>query len=232
MHPTSRNAPSLEAAEVSRRAAPIISNLNIRIPGIKRQYDQDGCEMDNLPETALQYSQKHGLFHSHRHVTFSPQRCLASIQTCLDSPTNLFEDEGLSDNIDFPNSAEIFGTDLLTSGVQDEPVHIVQTAPPFSYPSGTIHDMLLGLPDMGQGYLTDAKHFSDISGIAPRKCLATQYLPLISIDRKKDEGLDFPPYVDRLHQALQYKVDNEPILYSGDLPKQGDQEARSKSEVE
>ncbi|KAM3511488.1 hypothetical protein MY11210_004846 [Beauveria gryllotalpidicola] len=63
----------------------------------------------------------------------------------------------------------------------------------------------------------DTEAFLRIIGIAPVNCLATQHLPLISVDQKRDQGLDFPPHVDRLHQALLYKVNNERIMAPKDV---------------
>ncbi len=188
--------------------------------------------MNNTQESALKYAQRHGLFHSHRHGTFSPQSCLASIQNCLDEPvTESFKDAAPSENIDFPRNSIEFD-ERLTEDVQGEPGSILQTRSPFSYRSGSLHDLLLELPEMGPSSPIVFKHLSDILGFIPSNWLATQYLPLISVDQKTDEGLDFPRHINRLHQALQYKVDSEQVENLKSRHNICDDEVKTNQEVE
>lgn len=189
--------------------------------------------MDNTQDSALKYAQKHGLFRSHRHDAFTIQSCLASIQNCLDNTaTESFKDDSLGEDPSLSKDSIEFDQECLTEGLRNEARSILQTRSPFSYRSDSLHGLLLELPDMEPSSLTNCHHVSDIFEFAPSNWFATQYLPLISVDQKKDEGLDFPPHVDRLHEALQYKVDDENVVNTNGLHSICERRARANDEVE
>lgn len=189
--------------------------------------------MENTQESAWEYAQRHGLFRSHRHDTFNPQSCSASIENCLDNAvTESFKDYSPSKSPNLSKDSIEFDPERLTEGLQNEARSILQTRSLFSNRSDFPHGLLLELPDMEPSSLMNCHQLSDILDFAPSNWLATQYLPLISVDQKKDEGLDFPPHVDRLHEALQYKADNEHVVDANDLHRICERRARSNDEVE
>ncbi|TQW00803.1 hypothetical protein IF1G_00734 [Cordyceps javanica] len=162
--------------------------------------------MDTAGESALQYAERLGLFLGHRHHTFSPQSCLASLRSSISNiSVDWKENEDLHDDIQFPSSIVAYDRELLASSAQNEPECVKQTN------IQSEQDLLLELPDMGPGSSTDSEAYSNIMQIMPNNCLITQYLPLISVDEREDQGLCFPPHIDRLHQALLHKVTNECI---------------------
>lgn len=175
--------------------------------------------MENAEESALQYAERLGLFYR-RLDTFSPRACLASLHHGLDSSRKSIEDESLFNCIDLPSSTIQFDIEPLNPVAQNESRHSPQTPTLFS--TGLLNDLLLELPDMGVGSSIHCDEFYKIIGIRSSYDLAKQYLPLLSVDRKRDESLDFPPHVDRLNQALSYKVDYEKILPPNDIGGQDD----------
>lgn len=169
--------------------------------------------MNISEESALQYAQRHGLFHSHRHDAFSPQSCLTGIKCSLDDHVSIFhQDESLLHELEIPKTVSDIDQELLKEDAQEKLLTTAQTTSPFSYRSGTLHDLLLELPVMTPDSSIHTDVFLRAIGIFPINRLAEQYLPLISVDPRRDQGLDFPPHADRLHQALLYKVNNERIM--------------------
>ncbi|KAJ6780356.1 hypothetical protein PWT90_06551 [Aphanocladium album] len=167
--------------------------------------------MDDDQMSALTYAERNGLFYSHRHDAFSPQACLARLQSSLDvSSKDLFDHGSLQCNIDLTESSINFDVEHLVDGLSKEVETSTETTWPFA--RDRIHDLLVELPEIETS--TNDDNTSSVTTLGSTTCLSAQFLPLISVDRKRDEGLDFPLHMDRLHHALAYKVDYEQLASS------------------
>ncbi|KAJ3493430.1 hypothetical protein NLG97_g4733 [Lecanicillium saksenae] len=162
--------------------------------------------MDDNHESAIQYAEKNSLFHSHRQDAFAPEACLARLHSSFDvPPENLLNHESIPDKIELRVNSEIFDTETLIHGPLDVSEAPAQTIRLFT--AERIHGLLVEVPEIERAI--NYENYPSITERAFDACLSKQYLPLISVDGKKDHGLAFPPHVDRLHQALLYKVDYE-----------------------
>lgn len=153
----------------------------------------------------MQYAHKHGLFCSHRHGRFLPYSCIAHVQTtATGEPAGLLHEAAIFQFTDKAASAITYDQEDVVQavttpdGATQANTHAVCNATPNQ-------GLLLEIPDLGTGL----QHYRDSVAAKRYPRLSVERLPLLPVDVSNDEGLEFPPHMDRLHQALILKVDNE-----------------------
>lgn len=172
--------------------------------------------------SGLQYGRKHGLFLNHRSKQFSWESCIAGIQHSVD-----------------PNIADSMQEELrygimeitaqaLTENEELTPVAVGSTAQIITPAShNTIHalpeSLLLELPDLGPAVESELTEYAKSTAFMQYHCLVKQRLPLLPVDVKNDQGMAFPPHMDRLHRAMLLKVDNERITTTRKEPDESEQ---------
>lgn len=162
--------------------------------------------MENDTESAIEYARRNGLFCHHGEGIFSPHAYIEQIQGSIDrTPPG---DEAL-----------LSERDIQTNFDKDEDLDVGSNEPPRSIRVPCmdryqlIQSMLLEAPDLGPA-ASHLKQYSEAMSAMLCPNLFKANLPLASADVREDQGLEFPPHIHRLHQALRLEVENEQISFT------------------